>query len=98
MSNTRHPRTDGLTERVNRAMQTLLRYYCAESRFDWTSHLSMVELYYNCSINEASTHSLFEVMYGYQPSTPADRLLPSAGAAADTTYRLTFIADIRDVF
>ena len=29
-------------------MQTRLCYYCAESGFDWTSHLSnMVELYYN---------------------------------------------------
>ena len=45
MSTARHPRTDGLTERVNQTMQTLLRCYCAESGFDWTSHLSMVEFY-----------------------------------------------------
>jgi len=36
-------------------------------------------------------------MYGYQPSTPADRLLPMVGATADSTDRLTLIADIRDV-
>ena len=30
----RHPRTDGLAERVNQIMQTLLRYYCAEYGFD----------------------------------------------------------------
>ena len=35
----------------------------------------MAEFNYNCSINEASTHSLSEVMNRYQPSTPADRLL-----------------------
>jgi hypothetical protein len=46
----------------------------------------MVEFYYNCSINETTTHSPFEVMYGYQPSTPADRLLlPIVGATADAT-------------
>ena len=38
MSNARHPRADGLTERANLDMQTLLRYYCADSAFDWTSH------------------------------------------------------------
>ena len=54
MSTARHPRTDGLIERVNQTMQTLLRCYCAKSGFDWTSHLSMVEFYYNCSINEAT--------------------------------------------
>ena len=59
-------------------MQTLLRCYLVKFGFDWTSHLSMVEFYYKCSINEATTHSLFEVMYGYHPSTLADRLFPLA--------------------
>jgi len=57
----------------------------------------MVEFYYNCSINEASTHSPFEVMYGYQPSTPVDRLLSLIGATANAIDRLTLIAGIRDV-
>jgi len=42
MSTARHPRTDGLTERVNHTMQLLFRCYCAVSGFDSTSHLSMV--------------------------------------------------------
>ena len=74
MSIARYPRTYGLIERDNHTMQTLLRCYCAKSSFDWTSHLSSVEIYYNCSINEATSHSLFEFMYGFQPSTHADRL------------------------
>jgi hypothetical protein len=57
----------------------------------------MAEFYYSCSINEAITHSPFEVMHGYQPSTLADRLFPLAGAAADAAARLTLIADTRDV-
>jgi hypothetical protein len=97
MSTARHPRTDGLTERVNQTMQTVLRCYCAESGFDWTSHLSMVEFYYNSSINEATSYSPFEVIYGFQPPTPADRLFPLTGAIAEATVRLTMITDIRDV-
>ncbi len=54
MSTARHPRTDGLTEIANHAMQTLLRCYCEESSFDWSSHLNMVEFYYNRSINETT--------------------------------------------
>jgi hypothetical protein len=65
MSTVRHPRTtNGLTEIVNQTMQTLLRCYCVKSSFDLSSHLSMVEFCYNCSIKEATTHSPFEVMYG----------------------------------
>ncbi len=97
MSTARPPRTDGLTERVNQTMQTLLRCYCAESGFDWTSHLSMVEFYYNCSTNEATSHSPFEVLYGFQPSTPVDRLLPLSSATAEAADRLTMISEIRDV-
>jgi hypothetical protein len=57
----------------------------------------MVEFYYNCSINEATSHSPFEVMYGFQPSTPENRLLPLTGATAEEADRLTMITDIRDV-
>ena len=56
----------------------------------------MVELYYNCSINEATSHSPFEVMYGFQPSTLADRLILVTGATAEAADRLTMITDIRD--
>jgi hypothetical protein len=97
MSSARFSRTYGLTERVNQTMQTLLRCYCAKSGFDWTSHLSMVELYYNCSINEATSHSPVEVMYGFHPFTQAERLLPLNCATIDAGDRLTVITDIRDV-
>ncbi len=97
MSNARHPRTDGLIERVNQNLQTLLRCYCAKSGSSWTSHLSIVEFYYNCSINESTSHSPFEVMYGFQPSTPGDRFVPLTGASIEATDRMTMITDIRDV-
>ena len=48
----------------------------------------MVEFSYNCSINEAATHSPFEVVYGYHPSTPPDRLLPMVGATADADKKI----------
>jgi len=57
----------------------------------------MVVFYYKCWINEVTTHSPFEVMYGYQPSTPADRLSPMVGATASATARFALIVDIRDV-
>jgi hypothetical protein len=36
-------------------------------------------------------------MYGFQPSTHANRLLPLNGATVEAAYRLTMITDIRDV-
>ena len=76
ISTARHPQTDCLTERANETMQIWLRCYTLESGFDRASHLPMVEFYYNCSINEASKHSPFEVSYGFQSFTSSDILLP----------------------
>ena len=45
----------------------------------------MMEFYYNCSINEATSHSPFEVMYEFQPSTIAGRFLPLTGATVEAT-------------
>ncbi len=36
-------------------------------------------------------------MYGFQPSAPANRLFPLAGATADAADRLTDIFEIRDI-
>ena len=58
----------------------------------------MVEFYYNCSIDESSKHSPFEVSYEFQPATHIDRLLPLSGAPAFVVDRLTDLASTRDVF
>ena len=57
----------------------------------------MVEFYYNCSLNESSLHSPFEVSYRFQPATPGDRLLPLNGAPNCDANRLTDLASTRDV-
>ncbi len=75
----------------------MLRCYTSESGFDWVSHLPMVEFYYGCYINESSKHSPFEVSYGFQLATPADRLLPLIGAPTSVADRLTDLANTRDV-
>jgi hypothetical protein len=98
MSTARHPRTDGFTERVSETVQTLLRCYCPESGSDRASYLSMVEYCYNCVTNEVARHSPFEVMHGFQPSTPADRLFPLSGTTMDAADRLTNNLVIRNVF
>jgi hypothetical protein len=57
----------------------------------------MVKFYYNCSINEASKHSTFEVSYGFHPTTHADRLLPLIGAPAPIAERLTALASVKNI-
>jgi hypothetical protein len=56
----------------------------------------MDEFYYNCSTNEANSHSPFEVLYGFQPSTTANRLIPLTCAIVEAADKLTMIANIKD--
>ena len=83
MSTARRPQTDGLSERVNETMQSLLRCYCAEAGYDWAAHLDMVEFAYNSSVNDAGKHSPFEVSGGFNPPGPADLLAPVTSATAN---------------
>jgi hypothetical protein len=95
MSIVRHPLTDDLT--FKETVQTLLRCYCTESSLDWASRLSMAEFYYYCSTNQAARYLPFEMIYGFQSSTPADRLLPLVRTSAEAADRFTNIVEIRYV-
>ena len=94
MSTARRPQTDGLTERINEAMQCLLRCYCAETGFDWESHLAMVEFAFNSQMSESGKQSPFEALYGYKPAVPVDGLFPSwEGVPSGAAARLQQIQD-----
>ena len=98
MSTARRPQTDGLSERVNETMQSLLRCYCAEAGYDWASHLDMIEFTYNSTLSESAQHSPFEVSYGFNPDAPVDKLLSGTSAAntkADDV--LTQLTDVQSV-
>ncbi len=46
-------------------------------------------------MNEATSHSPFEVMYGFKPFTLAHHLLLLIRATAEAANKLTTIADIK---
>ena len=96
MSTARRAQTDGKSERTIGSAQCLLRCYCAESGFDWLSHLPMVEFAFNSQENETSRHCHMEYLYGYKPPMPADLIIPAAGSDnVAATERAQRIMDIR---
>ncbi|KAL4318957.1 hypothetical protein GQ457_18G008720 [Hibiscus cannabinus] len=70
-----HPQTDGQTEVINRILSTLLRATIQKNLNSWEECLAHVEFAYNRSVQSATKHSPFEVLYGFNPLTPMD-LLP----------------------
>ena len=97
MSTARRPQTNGLTEKINETMQSLLRCYCVEAGCYWASRLDVIEFQYNSSLSESAHHTPFEVYYDFQPAARVDRLLPLTGADKTDADRLQQIADTRAV-
>jgi hypothetical protein len=97
MSSSRHPETDGLTERVNNTFQHLLRCLCCYDGYDWTTLLPQVEFAYNASRALGIEHTPFEANFGFSLEEPLDLLFsvrPSISVSQDATERLRLLHEI----
>src|SRR5262249_34691430 len=79
MSTAFHPETDGLSERMNRTIEEVLRHYVNSRKNDWEDHLPLAEFAFNKSVNASTGRSPFEVVYGCVPRSPFEALVPSEG-------------------
>ena len=57
MSTAFHPQTDGQTERVNRILQEMLRYYVYNHHEQWVTRLPYAEFAINNSVNASTGHT-----------------------------------------
>jgi transposase InsO family protein len=67
MSTAFHPQTDGETERVNQELEQYLRVFCNFQVDNWAELIPFMEFAHNARTHSATTHSPFQVWYGYQP-------------------------------
>ena len=78
MSTAYHPQTDGLTERVNRILEDMIRCYCDEFLDDWDDLLVPLELAYNDSYQSSTRFTPFYMNYGRHPRTPQSMIVGTA--------------------
>jgi hypothetical protein len=78
MSTAFHPRSAGLTERVNRILEEVLRAYIADDHSDRDEHLPLVEFAVNNSVNSATGTTPFLMDCGQAPLTPSMASLATA--------------------
>lgn len=74
MSTSLHPQTDGQTERINGLLEVYLRHYVAANQKDWVRLLDVAQFSYNLMRSESTGKSPFEIVLGFQPTTPKDIL------------------------
>ena len=70
-----HPQTDGQTERMNRTIQQVMRFMVMPNQTNWDTTLPFVQFAINSSYNASTQASAYQVILGYNPASPFDRML-----------------------
>ncbi|XXQ31912.1 reverse transcriptase [Plasmodiophora brassicae] len=93
LSSSRHPESDGQTERVNQVMEQYLRAYVNYLQDDWHPLLAVAEFSYN---NAATGMSPFFANYGYHPRVMDVQPRPSTSANPTADERAESLQRIRN--
>ena len=74
MATTHHPQSNGLTERSNRTLISLIRKYTQKHPNHWAEFLPLFEFAYNSAVHAVTKVPPFAAERGYVPPTPATLL------------------------
>ena len=89
-----HPRSDGLVERFNRTIQTMLSMYVCEDQSDWDTHIPYVMMSYRASEQETTGVSPNRMMFGREVMLPLDLLVSQNGSETEYASHETYAAEI----
>ena len=67
-----HPKSDGMVERFNRTLETMLSAYVSDNYKDWDRQLPYVMMAYRATAHETTGFSPNMLMLGRETSTPLD--------------------------
>ena len=93
-----HPQTDGLVERYNRTLKSMLKKFVSANGKDWDQWLPYLLFAYR-EVPQASTgFSPFELLYGRQVRGPLDLLREAWGnpRPTETNSILAYVLKMRD--
>ena len=67
-----HPQSDGMVERFNKTLATMLSAYVDEHHADWDEHLPYVMMAYRAAVHETTGTTPNKMMLGREVATPLD--------------------------
>ena len=94
MSTSFHPQTDGMTERVNRILEQMLRARANYRQDDWDEHLTAAEFAYNNAMQASTKFSPFQLNYGRMPRTPLAIVAPASHKASNVPAVEDFLSQM----
>ena len=85
-STTNHPQTDGLTERVNRQVEDVLRAFVNHKQDNWDTLLPLCEFSINSSQQSSIANTPFCLNYGFNPRSPPEFILRGGESSASVDW------------
>ena len=71
------PQSDGMVERCNRSLQSMLKAYVNDNRDDWPDQLPAVVCAYRATAHESTGVSPYRMLYGREMTMPVDVQFPT---------------------
>ena len=92
-----HPQTDGLVEKFNSTLISMIAKVAQSSGRDWDRHLPYLLFAYRVSVHESTKESPFYLLYGRDPRLPSESILnqPSSPYIVDSSdYRVELTSSL----
>ena len=82
-----HPEGNGQVERFNRTLLSMLRTLPSSHKSSWHLHINKMTHAYNCTRNDATGFTPFELLFGRSPRLPVDIVFGLSDKPDALSYR-----------
>ena len=82
-----HPQSDGLVERFNRTLISMLATCAKENPLNWETHIRKVCMAYNTSVQASTGYTPFYLMFGCQARIPADAMFGTPPSTTESIHK-----------
>ena len=83
-----HPQTNGLVERFNKTVQSIILTTCSEQQDDWDENIEEILFSYRTMVHSTMKKTPFEIMFGRIPMPEMNGITDDASHFENTVSKL----------
>ena len=83
-----HPQTNGLVERFNKTVQSIILTTCSEQQDDWDENIEEILFSYRTMVHSTMKKTPFEIMFGRIPMPEMNDITDDASHFENTVSKL----------